>query len=98
MKCIVVQALALLVPLTLTSPRLLAETSLVTTGAVWKYLDTGVEQATIWRSAAFDDTAWLSGPAQLGFGDNDEATRLSQTNAVGVTNITFYFRHTFDVP
>jgi len=97
MKCIVVRSLAALVPLTLFAPCALAETSLVSTGAVWKYLDTGVDQGSNWRTPAFDDTPWLSGPAQLGFGDNDEATRLSQTNSVGVTNLTFYFRHHFTV-
>src|SRR5438552_4479132 len=74
-----------------------AQTSLVATGSVWKYLDTGVDQGTAWHGLAFDDSAWLSGAAQLGFGDGDEITRLSQTNAAGVTNITFYFRHMFNV-
>lgn len=46
----------------------------VAPGAVWRYLDTGTAPAADWFSAAFDDTAWLSGAAQLGYGDGDEAT------------------------
>jgi hypothetical protein len=79
-----------------------AESSLVSTGSVWRYLDTGVDQGTAWIPPAFDDSLWPSGPAQLGFSsgpaENDEATFLSRTNALGETTITFYFRHAFDVP
>src|SRR3954467_11519942 len=46
-------------------------------GSVWKYLDTGVDQGTAWREPAFDDTSWAAGPAQLGFGDGDEATVIN---------------------
>jgi hypothetical protein len=79
-----------------------AESSLVSTGAVWRYLDTGVDQGTTWITPSFDDSLWAAGPAQLGFSsgpaENDEATFLSRTSALGETNITFYFRHAFDVP
>ena len=43
-------------------------------GSVWKYLDNGTNQGTAWRAPAFNDTTWASGPAQLGYGDGDEAT------------------------
>jgi hypothetical protein len=75
-----------------------AQVSLVSTGAVWRYLDTGVDQGTAWRDFLFDDSAWPAGPAQLGFGDGDEATVLARTNTLGETNLTFYFRHVFNVP
>src|SRR5947207_11545166 len=54
-------------------------TTLISTGAVWKYLDTGVNQGTNWRSAAFDDSSWSIGAAQLGYGDGDEATVVSRS-------------------
>ena len=38
--------------------------TLISTGAVWKYLDTGVSQGTNWRRPDFDDSAWTNGPAQ----------------------------------
>jgi hypothetical protein len=50
---------------------------LVPTGAIWKYLDNGSDQGTAWRSAGFNDASWASGPAQLGYGDGDEATVVS---------------------
>src|SRR5580765_637422 len=53
-------------------PALRADT-LISTGAVWKYLDNGSNQGTAWRGIDFDDSAWTNGPAQLGFGDGDEA-------------------------
>lgn len=79
-----------------------AQTTLIATGAVWKYLDTGSDQGVDWRTLGFNDSGWSNGPAQLGFSsgpaENDEATFLARTNAAGETNITFYFRHSFDVP
>ena len=78
-----------------------AQTSLVSTGAVWRYYDQG-SVPTNWTALApgFNDSSWPSGPAQLGFGDSprDESTLISRTNAAGVTNIAFYFRHRFTTP
>jgi len=72
-------------------------TTLVSTGSVWKYLDNGSDQGTAWRGTSFNDGTWSSGAAQLGFGDGDETTVLKQTNNAGLTNITYYFRRTFNV-
>ena len=81
---------------------LTAQISLVSTGSVWRYLDTGADEGVAWRARVFDDSTWSNGVAQLGFSsgpaENDEATFLSRTNSLGKTNITFYFRQTFDVP
>jgi regulation of enolase protein 1 (concanavalin A-like superfamily) len=70
---------------------------IVPLGARWKYLDNGSNQATAWRDAAFDDSTWASGPSELGYGDNDEAT----TVASGPANAripTTYFRKTIELP
>ncbi|WP_230687570.1 hypothetical protein, partial [Streptococcus pneumoniae] len=48
--------------------------TLVPMGSSWRYLDNGSNQGTAWRAGAFNDTAWAAGPAQLGYGDGDEAT------------------------
>jgi hypothetical protein len=69
---------------------------LIARNAVWKYLDTGIDQGTAWVDPAFDDSSWAAGPAELGFGDGDEATVINRTNPSGPI-ITFYFRHTFNV-
>jgi hypothetical protein len=75
-----------------------SQTTLIPLPSVWKYNDSGVDQGTLWRNASFDDSSWSNGVAQLGFGDNREATRLRMTNAAGVTNLTFYFRQALNVP
>jgi hypothetical protein len=67
----------------------------VATNSIWKYLDTGGDQGTVWREPAFDDTSWPAGPGQLGFGDGDEATVLA--NPPGLPRRTYYFRHAFNV-
>jgi hypothetical protein len=68
----------------------------VATNAVWRYLDTGVDPGTAWRGLGYNDSAWLSGPAQLGFGDGDEATVINSMPN-GSPIITAYFRRTFVV-
>lgn len=66
----------------------------VPNNAVWRYLDDGSNQGTNWRRLDFDDSAWPSGPAPLGFGDS--GGRLPATlNAAG--RITYYYRYTFVV-
>ncbi len=71
--------------------------TLVPQGATWKYLDDGSDQGTAWTSLEFDDSAWASGPAQLGYGDGDEATVVGYGPDVEHKHIATYFRHTFTV-
>ncbi|MYF31588.1 MAG: HYR domain-containing protein [Gammaproteobacteria bacterium] len=68
-----------------------ADTDLVAAGSTWRYLDDGSDQGSAWQSAEFDDSAWSSGPAELGFGEDDEATAITSGH------ITYYFRHAFSV-
>src|SRR5881628_1979597 len=70
--------------------------TLVQTGAVWRYLDNGSNQGTNWIAPGFNDAGWTNGPAELGYGDGDEATVV---NGGPTTNrfITTYFRHRFAV-
>lgn len=74
---------------------------LIPFGATWKYLDNGSNPGTTWVQPGFDDSTWASGPAQLGYGDGDEAT-VVQDNATPGYNVndtdrylTTYFRSTF---
>lgn len=71
--------------------------SLVHFGANWRYLDDGSDQGTLWADFAFVDLTWSNGVAELGYGDNDEATLIRRVGDAGTTNITFYFRHSFTV-
>src|SRR5215208_3678549 len=74
-----------------------ADTTLVPTGATWRYLDNGSDQGTAWRAASFNDSTWGSGPAQLGYGDGDEATTLGFGPDANNKFITSYFRRSFSV-
>src|SRR5215217_1240739 len=74
-----------------------ADTTLVPTGATWRYLDNGSDQGTAWRAASFNDSTWGSGPAQLGYGDGDEATTLGFGPDANNKFITSYFRRAFSV-
>ena len=71
---------------------------LVARGAVWKYLDDGSDPGTAWRARDFDDSAWASGPAELGYGDGDESTVVRFGPKKSHKHITTYFRHAFVAP
>ena len=71
--------------------------ALIPVGSVWKYLDDGSDQGTNWTAREFNDSAWASGPAQLGYGEGDEATTVSFGGNPEAKNITTYFRRTFSV-
>ena len=81
----------------LTIPARAADTTLVPTGGVWKYLDNGSNQGTAWRATGFDDSVWPSGGAQLGYGDGDEVTTLGFGPDSNNKFITTYFRRAFSV-
>lgn len=71
---------------------------LVPTGSTWKYLDDGSSPGPAWADAAFDDSAWAAGPAQLGYGDDDEATTIGYGPNPDAKFITSWFRRTFQAP
>ena len=70
---------------------------LVSTGAVWNYLDDQTDPGTVWRERGFDDSGWSNGLAPLGFGDDDEATVI-RWKIAEVPIITAYFRRQFVAP
>lgn len=72
-------------------------TTLIPKGAAWKYLDNGSDQGTAWRANGFDDSAWASGNAELGYGDGGEATTLSYGPDANNKYVTTYFRKAFAV-
>jgi PKD domain-containing protein len=77
-------------------PTLLNSFSLISTGSVWKYLDTGLPPASAWTTTDFDDAAWAQGPAKLGYGLGDERTVVGFGDPNN-RHITTWFRHTFVV-
>src|SRR5688572_18885390 len=66
-------------------------------GAVWRFLDNGTDQGTAWTAPSFNDSSWLSGPAELGYGDGDEVTLVGFGPDAANRYITTYFRHSFNV-
>jgi hypothetical protein len=69
----------------------------ITAGDTWKYLDNGSNQGTAWRERTFSDSTWLSGPAELGYGNGDESTVVSFGTNSAAKHITTYFRKSFNV-
>lgn len=67
-------------------------TPLVTLGSVWRYRNDAVDLGTGWRANNHDDSSWASGPAEIGFGENDQATTIANN-----LQVTTYFRHSFNV-
>ena len=71
--------------------------SLVATGAVWRYLATGTDPGALWMTSGFNDAAWPSGPAQLGYGDGDEGTVIGFGPDSNNKYPAYYFRRSFNV-
>lgn len=72
--------------------------ALVPAGAVWRFFDRREPPADGWTETAFDDGEWESGPAQLGFGDGDEATLVGFGDDPDNKHLTTWFRRRFDLP
>ncbi len=72
-------------------------------GSTWRYRDTGVAPPASWTQLAYDDSAWSSGAAELGYGDGDEATVVQDNPTPGYNSgetnryITTWFRRMFTV-
>ncbi len=61
-------------------------------GAVWKYDDSNSDPGSSWTKASFSDGAWKEGAAQLGYGDGDEVTTLTDYDPNATS---YYFRKSF---
>jgi hypothetical protein len=64
-------------------------------GATWAYWDRYVPQ-TDWTASTFDDAAWRSGAAPLGYGESYIATPVRQPTQSGQAPTTLY-RRIFDI-
>ncbi len=68
----------------------------------WSYQESGANLGTAWRTVGFNDAAWSTGKAQLGYGDGDEETVITPPDIdpgrSGVQKpATTYFRKSFTV-
>jgi hypothetical protein len=73
--------------------------TLVTAGSVWKYLHNGSDPGRAWKSWSFNDAGWLSGAAELGYGDSGlPENRAEATNIrSGAAHVTAWFRREFQL-
>src|SRR5262245_27781533 len=67
---------------------------------VWKYYQSGLELGTDWRTDAYDDAFWPSGPGLLGFEDTpyvytSSHAPISTPLTISSTVTSYYFRTTF---
>lgn len=73
----------------------LLEGQIISYGVNWKYYDQAQappnQGSTTWIQNAYNDNAWDEGPAELGYGDGDEATVISSST------LTAYYRYEFNV-
>lgn len=50
-------------------------------GDTWKYYDLGTDPGSF-TTTGYDDSGWSSGAGELGFGDGDETTTISDVNQI----------------
>ncbi len=73
------------------------EPSSIVAGDLWKYLDDGSNQGTSWTSTAFDDSSWIVGNAEMGYGDGGENTVVSFGPNSSDKYVTTYYRKSFSI-
>ena len=74
-----------------------APTVLVARHSEWKYFDKGQDLGKAWRVSTFDDSAWATGKAPLGYGGKGETTAVGFGADAAHKYPTTYFRKTFTV-
>lgn len=72
-------------------------TGLVTSGDSWHYWSSGAIPASNWTSRTYADGAWYTGPAPLGYNDNNIVTAVDDGGNPTNRWITYYFRKPFVV-
>ena len=78
-------------------------TTLIAYGSTWKYWNADSRPAN-WQTTAYSDALWPSGPAELGYGDGDEATCVPSSSSgtlclpTGNKYMTNYFRQVINIP
>lgn len=80
----------------------ISETLVPWSASAWKYLGDGTDPGATWAHPSFNDGAWRTGAAELGYGDGDEATGIPivdvNPSMAGVQKpATCYFRRRFDL-
>ncbi len=71
--------------------------SIIPAGSEWRYWDGEGAPAADWTTKDFDESAWRSGVAPLGYGNGNEETELRFGNDPQDKRVTAWFRRTFEV-
>ncbi|WP_068787218.1 glycoside hydrolase domain-containing protein [Paenibacillus phocaensis] len=76
----------------------LSRQELIALGSEWKYFDKGQPPGGSWQGAGFDDSAWNTGAAPLGYDNKGYAKTVVSYGPDGNNKYpTTYFRKTFEV-
>ncbi|MCL5097357.1 MAG: lamin tail domain-containing protein, partial [Candidatus Omnitrophica bacterium] len=75
------------------APAQYSDITLLPVDAIWKYDQSGTDQAAYWRASGFDDRAWVEGPALL-YVEDASLPAAKQTPLTLGAN-TYYFRAKF---
>ncbi len=75
-------------------PELFAERLIIPGGAEWRYLKGSAPVPAGWNEVGFDDAAWESGPAGIGYGDGDDLTELGDMRG---SYLSVFCRKAFEV-
>jgi hypothetical protein len=70
------------------------DTPFIGAGETWRYFKGTQEPPAAWKDAGFADGSWLPGTTGIGYGDNDDATTLTDMQA---GYMTIFCRKTFTV-
>ncbi len=73
----------------------ISQDTLIRSGDTWKYLDQNTPPEYYWFAYDYDDSNWLEGKTQFGYGEGDEATLLDYGPNPSSKKITDYFRKSF---
>ncbi|MDO5446631.1 MAG: lamin tail domain-containing protein [Prevotellaceae bacterium] len=65
--------------------------------STWKYYDKGTQDGKGWNTVSFDDSAWTSGQAPLGYAKDGLNTTIKFGNSSNNKRPTYYFRKTFNL-
>lgn len=71
----------------------------ITPGDTWRYFKGTQAPPAAWKDPGFDDSTWAQGPSGFGYGDNDDATELTDMRPAGANPgyLTVFVRNTFAV-
>jgi len=74
------------------TPGELIKDTILSRQSVWKYYDAGGYPGNEWNTSGFNDSSWMEGPGELGYGDGSESTILNFGPDPENKFITYYFR------